>query len=90
MPKILERLRKQIQAQGHDKGSAYAIATSALQKQGSLKPGTQELTEHGRQRQALGNAGRAKEREARYSGGKHKPSDFKYDPKTNAATLKRK
>jgi len=37
MPKILEDLRKKIQKTGKSKSSAYAIATSALQKQGKLK-----------------------------------------------------
>jgi len=48
-------------AQGKPESNAYAIATSALQKQGSMKKGSQELTEHGKQRQAMGNAGRAKD-----------------------------
>jgi hypothetical protein len=89
MPKLLERLKSQIQATGKSESSAFAIATSALQKRGHLKQGTQELTAEGKARQALGNAGRAKDREAKYSGGKHQPSDYKYNPKTNAATLKK-
>lgn len=89
MPKLLERLKSQIQATGKDEQSAYAIATSALQKRGHLKPGTQELTAAGKRRQDLGNAGRAKDREAKYSGGKHKPSDYSYNPRTNAATLRK-
>jgi len=88
MPKLLERLKSQIQATGKDESSAFAIATSALQKRGHLKRGTQELTTEGKARQALGNAGRAKDRAAKYSG-KHQPSDYNYDPRTNQATLKR-
>lgn len=36
MPKMLEDLRKKIQKTGKSKESAYAIATSALQKQGKM------------------------------------------------------
>ena len=43
MPKILEDLVTKLKAGGKSTASAYAIATSALQKQGKLKPGTQEL-----------------------------------------------
>ena len=50
MPKILERLVSQLEAKGKSKKSAYAIATSTLQKSGSLKPGTQELTAKGKAR----------------------------------------
>lgn len=48
MPKILEDLRKKVQAKGASKSSAYAIATSALQKQGKLKKGTQKVTRKGK------------------------------------------
>jgi hypothetical protein len=87
MPKILDRLTSQIAARGQK--NARAIATAALQKQGSLKKGTNQLTPHGQKRQALGNGGRAKDRAAKYSG-KHKPSDYNYNAKTNMATLKKK
>jgi hypothetical protein len=86
MPKILERLVSQLKAKGQPKSNAFAIATSQLQKHGVLKKGTQELTSHGAERQALGNAGRAKERASRDTS--HSPSDYKYSPKTNQATLK--
>ena len=36
MPKILEDLVAKVEKSGKDKSSAYAIATSALQKQGRL------------------------------------------------------
>ena len=90
MPKLLERLKDQIQATGKSEQSAYAIATSQLQKRGQMKRGSQELTAEGKARQALGAAGRAKDREAKYSGGKHGMTDYKYNPRTNAATLKKK
>lgn len=47
MPKIVEDLAKKIQKSGKSKSAAYAIATSAMQKQGKLKKGTQELTKKG-------------------------------------------
>lgn len=87
MPKILERLVGQLQAKGQPKSNAFAIATSQLQKHGILKKGTQELTPKGQTRQDMGNAGRAKDRAAKASG--HSPSAYKYNPRTNQATLKR-
>jgi hypothetical protein len=87
MPKILERLVSQLEAKGKPKSSAFAIATSQLQKHGVLKKGTQELTPKGQVRQSLGNAGRAKDRAA--ARGSHQPSDFNYNPRTNQATLKK-
>ena len=47
MPKILDRLVGQLEAKGKPKGQAFAIATSALQKSGNLKKGTQEATPKG-------------------------------------------
>lgn len=90
MPKLLERLKSQIQAQGKDESSAFAIATSALQKRGHMKRGSHELTAAGRARQEMGNAGRAKDRAAKASGGRHRPGEYGYDAKTNQATLKRR
>ena len=87
MPAILERLVKQLRAKGHSEQSAYAIATSTLQKSGSLdKHG--KATPKGKKRGEMGAAGRAKDRAAKEGGGKHKPSAFKYSSKTNRATLK--
>jgi hypothetical protein len=45
-----------------------------------------KLTKEGQKRQDLGNSGRAKDRAAKYSGNSTK--DYKYNPKTNRATLK--
>lgn len=39
MPKILEKLEKKIEKSGKPKSNAWAIATSALQKQGKLPKG---------------------------------------------------
>ena len=43
MPKVLEKRVAALEEKGMPKGSAYAIATSSLQKEGVLKKGTAEL-----------------------------------------------
>ncbi len=48
MPAILEKLEKKIEKSGRPRSNAFAIATSALQKQGKMKHGSQELTPKGR------------------------------------------
>ena len=63
MPKILDRLVGQLQAKGKDKGSAFAIATSTLQKSGNLKKGTQEATPKGVARGNMTPAQREKSRQ---------------------------
>lgn len=89
MPKLLERLVSQLKAKGMSESQAFAVATKSLQKAGDLKPGTQDLTEKGAKRQAMGAAGRAKDRAAAKSG-KHKPGEYKYNQLTNRARLKKK
>jgi hypothetical protein len=86
MPAILERLVSQLQAKGKTKSQAFAIATSALQKSGNLKKGTQEATPKGKKRGAMTPAQRSKDRASKLS--KHKPSDYKYNSKTNRSKLK--
>jgi len=87
MPKILERLVKQLKDKGKSDSSAYAIATSVLQKSGNLKPGTQKATSKGIHRGNMSPAERAKDRAAKTSGGK--ASDYKYN-KTNNTAVKGK
>ena len=60
MPKVLEDLVSKLKAQGHDEDSAWAIATSQLQKSGKLKKGSQNLTEKGRNAGSRKKAGRTK------------------------------
>lgn len=43
MPKVLDKLVNKLQKSGKSESSAYAIATSALQKSGKLKKGTRKL-----------------------------------------------
>lgn len=80
--KLLERLSRQLASKGNK--NSKKMAAAILNKQGSMKG--DKLTKHGEKRQALGNAGRAKDRAARYTKANDKPSDFKYNPKTNKAT----
>jgi len=84
--KLFDRLVSQLKAKGMPEDKAYATATSQLQKHGSMKSGTRELTKHGKKREKMGASGRAKDRAAKKSG--KKTSDYKYNPKTNGTTLK--
>lgn len=56
------------------------MAAALLKKRGQMDD-KGKLTSEGKKRQAMGNAGRAKDRAVKRSGGK--PSDYKYNPKTN-------
>lgn len=89
MPKILDRLVSQLKAKGMPEGKAFAVANKTLQKSGNFKPDTQTLTAKGEKRQAMGAAGRAKDRAAKASGN-HKAGEYAYNPRTNRATLKDK
>jgi len=84
MPALFERLKRQLASKGV-KGAA-GMAAALLKKRGQMDS-KGKLTAKGKKRQALGNAGRAKDRAAKRSGGK--PSDYKYNPKTNRATRKK-
>lgn len=83
MSKLETRLTRQLASKGvkNAKGMAIALMT----KRGQLKDG--KLTSEGKQRQALGNDGRAKDRAVKRSGGK--PSDYTYNPKTNSTKKKK-
>ena len=84
MSKLQQRLTRQLASRGV-KGAAK-MADSLLKKQGNLSSDG-KLTAQGKKRQAMGNDGRAKDRAAKVSG--HKTSEYKYNPKTNRATLKK-
>jgi hypothetical protein len=83
MPALYERLKRQLASRGV-KGAA-GMAAALLKKRGQMD-GKGKLTSEGKKRQALGNAGRAKDRAAKAGGGK--PSDYKYNPKTNRTKRK--
>lgn len=87
MPKILERLVSQLKAKGKPVSAAYAIATSALQKSGNLQKNSTKATAKGERRGNMTPATRAKDRAAKKSG--HKSSNYKYNKKTNLATLRK-
>ena len=86
MPAILERLARQLRSKGVS--NSRAVATSQLQKHGIMKKGSTDLTTYGKTRNAMSPAERAKARAAKYSG-KRKPSDYKYNKKTNRARVKK-
>jgi len=86
LPKILERLVSQLKAKGYNESSAYAIATKSLQKSGNLKKGSNKATAKGARRGNMTPGERAKDRESKKTG--HKKSEYKYNSKTNRATLK--
>ena len=81
--KLETRLTRQLASKGVN--GANSMAKTLLKKRGQMDA-SGKLTAEGKKRQALGNAGRAKDRAAKASG--HKPSDYKYNPKTNSAKLK--
>lgn len=84
MPKIVDRLARQLAAKGNK--NSYGMAVGILRKYGELDAHG-NLTPKGKARQALGAAGRAKSRASVKSG---KPmSSYSYDKKTNTAKLKR-
>jgi len=87
LPKILDRLVRQLRAKGKSESAAYAIATKALQKSGNLKPGTQKATAKGKRRGEMTPGERAKDRESKRTG--RSKSEYKYNAKTNRATLKK-
>ena len=82
MPKIAERLKRQLQAKGEPNAESKAYAF--LNKAGVLHG--KELTPKGAKRQAMGAAGRAKDRAAKAGGGT--ANDYAYNAKTNQARKK--
>jgi hypothetical protein len=84
MAKLVERLTRQLASSG--RSNAKGMAIGLLKKRGHMDD-SGNLTEEGKKRQALGNAGRAKDRAAKYGGGK--PSDYTYNPKTNGTRKKK-
>jgi len=86
MTKILDRLVAQLKAKGKTEKAAYAIAISQLQKRKNLKKNSTKPTVKGIKQGNKTPSERAKLRQAKYSN--RKASDFKYNKKTNRATLK--
>jgi hypothetical protein len=88
MPKIVERLVRQLKAKGKDDRSARAIAVSSLQRNGVLKAGSTELTPKGKTRDSMTAAERAKDRYAKVAG--RDPADYTYNQMKNTARLRKK
>lgn len=86
MPKIVERLKRQLASKGVKGAKSKAIGL--LKKNGILKSdGT--LTAKGKKRNSMSPGQRAKSRAAKQSKGR-KSSDYKYNKKNNRATLKKR
>jgi hypothetical protein len=86
MPKILDRLVQQLKAKGKSTKSAYAIATSRLQKAGNLKIGTNQATAKGTKRGNMTPSQRAKDRQSKYTG--NPKSVYRYHLAKNRVTKK--
>ena len=48
MPKKVHDLAKKLQKKGYSESKAWAVATSAMQKAGNMKPGSNKLTPKGK------------------------------------------
>lgn len=83
-PKILIRLTAQLRGQGDKTPAVNAL--KYLRKFGIIEKDSLKLTPKGKVRNSMSPGERAKERQARYSG--NDVNDYKYDKKTNRATLK--
>lgn len=82
MPKIVERLVKQLVGNGMDKDKAYAVAVTRMRQAGNLDKNGKE-TAQGKKRGNMTPAERAKDRAAKKNGGK--ASDYSYNKKNNTA-----
>lgn len=85
MPAIVERLMRQLRSKGNKNARGMAIAL--LKKNGHLNS-KGKLTAKGKKRNSMTPGQRAKARAAKYSG--KKSSQYKYNKKTNRATLKKR
>jgi hypothetical protein len=75
---LIKRLTAQVGSQ--------AMAINILKDRGQLKADGKTLTAAGKKRDDMTAKQRAVDRATKASG--RKPSEYKYDPKTNRATLK--
>ena len=87
-PTILKRLTQQIKENSPGVKDPEAAAIAALRKQGSMEKDSMALTNYGKTRNEMSPGERAIDRAVKRSG--RKASEYTYDPKTNAATLKKK
>lgn len=82
--RLLHRLTKQLRDQGNLTPESSAI--SFLRKHGLMKKDSLQLTEKGLKREKMTPAERAIDRASKKSG--KSPEAYKYNSKTNMATLK--
>lgn len=85
---VVHRLFEQLKAQGFGDEAASEIAIAKSVEHGNFDRKAMELTGQGRERSRMGAAGRAIDRAAK-AAGRHE-TDYRYNPKTNRATLKGK
>lgn len=85
MPKIVERLARQLRSKGNK--NSYGMAVGLLKKAGVLDSHG-KLTRKGKKRNSMTAGQRAKSRAAKAGG--RKPSAYKYNKRTNRATLKKR
>lgn len=75
-PKLLQRLIRQLMANGKSASAARAIAISSLQRSGNLKKGTAEATAKGEKRGDMTPAQRAVDRAKRKRKGRYKYNKY--------------
>lgn len=86
-PAILTRLTQQIKENSPGVKDPEAAAIAALRKQGSMEKDSMALTKYGKTRNEMTPGERAIDRAVKRSG--HSASDYVYNPKTNAALLRK-
>ena len=79
---LMDSLEGQLRAKGHAPVAAHQLAIEILQQQGSVDA-QGNLTAHGREREAMGRAARAKDRLATQTG--HDPKNLIYDKRQRKA-----
>jgi hypothetical protein len=83
---IETRLIEQLKAKGFADGPARGLARKKMVEAGNVTKDGQ-LTDKGKERSAMGAAGRAKDRQARYTG--RDAEDFTYNHLKNTARVKK-
>lgn len=73
---LMHSLEHQLQSKGHDGPAAHQLAIEIMTQQGTLDPVTMRLTPKGLEREAMGRAGRRKDRVAKQLG--HDVKDIGY------------
>jgi hypothetical protein len=74
---LMDSLEHQLRAKGHDPAKAHELAVEIMTNQGTLDPKTGQLTAKGREREAMGRAGRRVDRMAQQTGRDHKEIDYR-------------